>query len=562
MQSVVKHRTRSEYEASLLGGATPRVVLLLVMLGCTDHDGSLRIVAPADAPPLTLRLRVDEGRCGDAFEDPRYDATYAEGGAPAIGDLDEGTWRFDVVAWDASCTECFAACRVETLSGDAEVELVLQATACAAELCTGPGDGGVDAATDDAGSLDGGVPEDAGSTDAGARDGSPDAAELDAGSLVGPFAAVALGDRHTCATTTEGDLYCWGDNGSDQVGPGASMVVRPQRVMLDYDEDVPLEGVEEIALGEAHTCASTAAEGRVYCWGANVPPQHRLGGGSAAPSEEAPTLVPDVRDVTSLRTGWWHTCALTESGAVICWGQNASGEVRVCDGACPDTDAPFPMTDADGAPLPAADVVAAGVGSSCIVAAGEVVCWGYNSQRALAIAAGNVADPTPILLADVELLASGGIDGLDTAAGLLSLTCAVAREGLHCWGLNERRQIVERVDDVVDSPTPITIEGAIDELDVGGQHICIRQGESLTCWGANDLNQVAPLEADTIPLTSAHTIPDLRVRTFATGPRHTCAIDVDGDLWCWGSNSHGQIGDGGSGEGATVAEPSRVTLGE
>jgi alpha-tubulin suppressor-like RCC1 family protein len=78
------------------------------------------------------------------------------------------------------------------------------------------------------------------------------------------FLAVSAGGLHTCAVDTAHDLYCWGLNANGQLGIGPSgptIAPTPQRVAGSL-------AFAKISLGNAHSCAATTA-GVWYCWGQN-----------------------------------------------------------------------------------------------------------------------------------------------------------------------------------------------------------------------------------------------------------------------------------------------------
>ncbi|GEJ56471.1 RCC1 domain-containing protein [Anaeromyxobacter diazotrophicus] len=128
--------------------------------------------------------------------------------------------------------------------------------------------------------------------------------------------ALAAGAAHTCAVAA-GALYCWGANASGQVSGGDSALVSVPR-----PAPVALPGVAPaaVAAGDRHTCAVGAA-GEVVCFGAND--QSQL---AAAPTPRGLVTAP-VAPARAVAAGFDHTCALLQDGGVACWGAGDRGQL-------------------------------------------------------------------------------------------------------------------------------------------------------------------------------------------------------------------------------------------
>src|SRR5205823_7911076 len=84
-------------------------------------------------------------------------------------------------------------------------------------------------------------------------------------------------------------------------------------------------GVTAIAAGNFHACALTSAGG-VECWGSNYGGE--LGNGTTADRVYPPVAVSGLASgVSAIAVGLYHTCAVTNKGAVKCWGDNEVGEL-------------------------------------------------------------------------------------------------------------------------------------------------------------------------------------------------------------------------------------------
>lgn len=185
--------------------------------------------------------------------------------------------------------------------------------------------------------------------------------------------SVTAGTEHTCAASTAGEVWCWGEGGRLQLGNNTNSTVdqsTPQRTDALGDTAV------HVAAGAEFSCARLAG-GSVWCWGDNQSGQ--LGRGSTSPSSSsAPTAVAGTGNVSVLSAGGRHACTVTAPGAVRCWGANASGQVG--DASFVDAYSPKDVTGVIGT---AVDVAAGGTHTCAVTQTGAVQCWGDNTYGQL-----------------------------------------------------------------------------------------------------------------------------------------------------------------------------------
>jgi alpha-tubulin suppressor-like RCC1 family protein len=140
--------------------------------------------------------------------------------------------------------------------------------------------------------------------------------------------AITAGYYYECALLDNGTVKCWGSNAFGQLGNGTfKNSSRPVTV-------IGLRGMTAIAGGEDHVCALSGA-GTVECWGydqwgqlgarPNVTPTTNCGDGS--PCHPTPVAVTGLGQVAAITAGFKHTCALSKTGSVSCWGYNGDGEL-------------------------------------------------------------------------------------------------------------------------------------------------------------------------------------------------------------------------------------------
>ena len=166
----------------------------------------------------------------------------------------------------------------------------------------------------------------------------------------------------------------------------------------------------------------------------------------------------------------------------------------------------------------------------------------------------------------MRIIGTGRLAG---AAGLLAVdagrvhTCEVvleyAAEGLvvYCWGGNDEGQLGDG--SFADRARPAQVAAGAVQVVTGAEHTCVLSIEStVSCWGRNEFGQ---LGAGTLGTSEANPqlVPGLSgIIDLAAGDDATCALDRAGQVWCWGSDADGRLGDGG---GAGAPAPGPVAVG-
>ncbi|MEX2157052.1 MAG: Ig-like domain-containing protein [Gemmatimonadales bacterium] len=177
------------------------------------------------------------------------------------------------------------------------------------------------------------------------------------------LSSVSTGRTHSCGLTISGAAYCWGDNGSGQLGNGTTT---SSAMPVAVSGELTFAAV---SAGGTHTCGVTTG-GAAYCWGWNADGQ--LGDGTAT-DRLTPAAVSGGLGFLALAGGRWHTCGVATTGAAYCWGYNRYGQLG--DGSYISTSIPMAVTG--GLTFSA---VVPGTDHTCALATtGTAYCWGYNA---------------------------------------------------------------------------------------------------------------------------------------------------------------------------------------
>lgn len=379
----------------------------------------------------------------------------------------------------------------------------------------------------------------------------------------------------SCVVIADGDIRCWGDNYTAQLGDGTD---------VNRTTPVAIQGliVGHPALGSHSVCvraSGAAGTGDTSCGAFTVaalapvvdhlvvtPPrafygtsalvsasvsgpgliagaEARVDGGLWRPvgaldgafDEATEQIEAMAGGAVQVSHGYHHTCAAMADGSVWCWGWNGDGQLG--DGTLVDRPLPVQVPG-----ISTATAVATGWSFSCaLLRNGGITCWGSNSSGEVGTGTpteGPILVPTPV---------SGITTAVDLDLGLVS-ACAVLADGsVRCWGNNMMGQLGRGTTDPATSVAAVPGISTATAIAAGEGHTCaLLAGGSLTCWGSNWYGQLGdPRTATAIPTPVAVSGTGV-VAAIALGAGHTCAMAVDGSVRCWGDDLHGQLGDGGS----------------
>lgn len=256
------------------------------------------------------------------------------------------------------------------------------------------------------------------------------------------FKSISANTNHTCAITTGGAAYCWGDNGySGRLGNNST---DPSLVPVQVSTSL-VSTFKSISAGTFHTCA-IATSGAAYCWGYNNSGQ--LGDNSTS-DRSTPYLVHQalVSTFTSISAGINHTCAIATSGVAYCWGGGGDGEFG--NGLTNNSSVPVLVNSPSSLTFKS---ITAGANHTCaIMSDNTAYCWGYNGDSQL----GDNSTQRRLIPTQVNTSLVSTFKSISAVSG--SHTCAIANDSMaYCWGWNDDGQLGDGTSDI-NRPVPTLV---------------------------------------------------------------------------------------------------------
>jgi alpha-tubulin suppressor-like RCC1 family protein len=334
------------------------------------------------------------------------------------------------------------------------------------------------------------------------------------------MAAVSVGPNHTCARLETGELACWGNNSSGQLGNGTT---------VDALLPVPVQGISNAVALSANGDSASAVllDGTVRCWGVRYSSVSGV-----VRSSSVPAPVDGIGSAELISAGDLnHTCVVETGGIVRCWGANQFGQLG--NGTTSDAIEPVAVSNLTGALA----VSANGFHTCVLIADGHVRCWGDGTD--------GVAGGTGRNFVTVPMEVNGLDDAVAISVGTFH-ACAVRAAGsVVCWGRNYEHELGTNLADDV-SPSPVTVEGVSHAVSLasGEQHTCAVDSDgTVWCWGGNTSGELGSgTHSESALASPVHGLE--AAESVSAGTGSTCALLRDHTVRCWGRNTFGALGNG------------------
>ena len=236
-----------------------------------------------------------------------------------------------------------------------------------------------------------------------------------------------------------------------------------------------------------------------------------------------------ILDFVSITAGWVHTCGLTGEGRVWCWGSQSRSELGIGD-QTPTGDHPhaveggltFKSIDADNS-------------ATCgLTPSGKAYCWGSFGWGTLADShyeewSSPTATPGDLTFKSINV----GFCGVTTD------------DKAYCWGTNNYGELGTGNALTHDTFVPVVGNLLFETVAANNGHASgVTKGGATYCWGRNEYGTLGTGSTDSsgvpVPISGG-----LSFQSFPTTQNlSSCGITIEGDVYCWGDNSEGQLGAG------------------
>ena len=278
--------------------------------------------------------------------------------------------------------------------------------------------------------------------------------------------------------------------------------------------------------------------------------------------EEDDTGLP-LTGVTEIFEGMWHGCALRDHGTVWCWSSASNGNLvgQLGNGSLGGTPPQFqatPVTLEGGATLTGVEHLNSGSSRSYLAALtcailddSSLWCWGDRGEEGSSSGQGFFNDgltghrpfATPILAAPGTPLT--GVDQVSIGGRHV---CTVRGDDVWCWGTNVGGPLGQGDEMPRQYPVQVTLPATASRVSAGFDTTCAHVDDTVYCWGTNNSGQIGvgvPADNTNGCINFCVTSPEAVVDEFdvpLAGVEDlnavylgNCARRDDDTLWCWGS---------------------------
>ena len=346
------------------------------------------------------------------------------------------------------------------------------------------------------------------------------------------IASVTTDGDSMVAITTTGDLYTWGRNQYGQIGNGKSgkdeVQTTPVKVLSNMASAAMTQGTNGRGV-----IAAIATNGDLYTWGRNEYGQ--VGNGKSGTDEVQKTPVKILSNVASLTENGGPIAAITTTGDLYCWGTNWFGQVG--NGTREHQTKPVKVLSNVLSVLTSSTTLA-------VTANGDLYAWGYTEMGQVGNGKQMPEDSqtTPVkVLSDVVSVTASHTN-----------TAAITTNGdLYCWGQNGDYQIGNGSFRTQATPFKVLSNVASFTNSIGSNPAAVTKNGDLYTWGNNAEGQIGngqggftddPLSGGMKQKTPVKVLSNVVSASIIDDV--SSAVTKNGDLYCWGNNELGSVGNG------------------
>ena len=335
---------------------------------------------------------------------------------------------------------------------------------------------------------------------------------------------IAAGGAHSLALASDGSVMAWGDNHGGQLGDNMNELTSPIAIFVPN-----LVGATQVQAGSAY-CVALKSDGTVQAWGDNS--EGQLGNGGHG-KRDVPQMVAGVGDILQVSGGFYHQLVLQLNGTVWAWGNNFAGQIG--DGTYLERDAAVKVPGLKNV----VQIAGGGLHSLALKSNGTVWAWGDNYY-------GELGDGGNAQSSAVPVQVQGLTNVVQISSGAFSSFALKSDGTVWAWGDNYFGELGDGGSEYF-SNVPVQVAGITGATQVSGgvfHALAIKSDGTAWAWGDNfsgELGDGGDEYYSGIPVQVQGITTAIQI---SAGYSYSVALLADGSVWAWGDNYNGQLGDG------------------
>ncbi|XP_063970630.1 E3 ubiquitin-protein ligase HERC2-like [Lytechinus pictus] len=343
-------------------------------------------------------------------------------------------------------------------------------------------------------------------------------------------------DDWTLSWGGSGTIYGWGHNHRGQLGgiEGAKVKVPTAIESLTSLRPIQIVGGEQ-------TLFAVTADGKLYATGYGASGRLGIGG---TDSVSTPTLLESIQHVhikkVAVNSGGKHALALSVEGEVYSWGEGEDGKLG--HGNRTQCDRPRVIESLRGKEV--IDIACGGAHSACVTSSGELYTWGKGRYGRL----GHGDSEDQLRPKMVDALKGYRVIDVACGSGDSQTLCISDDDNVWSWGDGDYGKLGRGGSDGCKVPQKVDALSSLGvcKVECGSQFsIALTKSGCVYTWGKGDYHRLGHGSDDHVrrPRKVA-ALQGKKIISIATGSLHCVACSDQGEVYTWGDNDEGQLGDG------------------